>query len=254
MSHPLVTSKNPKARGFRCLFYVTGLLVLSLGITLTTKAGLGVSPLTSIPYSLYAIWGVNFGNATMASYMVYLFVEWLLRVLRHKGIAGPVAPPNEKLSFALLMDALQIPISLIFTRFLNVFNDYLPDLAGNHSGGFWGTFASKVLCLFFGIVLTGIGAALSMNMRLIPNPGDGVVLALADFTRKGPGLIKNYVDGLCALITIVISLVAVGHLVGVGLGTILSVLGVGRVIALCNRLFLKKITSLAGLASPSTYV
>lgn len=233
---------------------MVGLLVLSLGITLTTKAGLGVSPLTSIPYSFYAIWGFNFGNATMASYMVYVVIQWILRVLRHKGLAGPSTPPNQKLSLALLLDALQIPISLIFTRFLNVFNDHLPDLATDCSGSFWGSFMGKILCLILGIVLTGIGAALSMNMRIIPNPGDGVVLALADFTQKGTGLVKNCVDGLCALLTIVISLLAVGHLVGVGLGTILSVLGVGRVIALFNRLFLKKVTTLAGLASPSSYV
>ena len=39
-----------------------------------------------------------------------------------------------------------------------------------------------------GIILTGIGAAMSLDMRLIPNPGDGIVQALADCFKKPVGL------------------------------------------------------------------
>ena len=251
MANPLIASKNKTALIFRCLFYVLGLLVLAFGITMNTKAGLGVSPLISVPYSFSAIWGFNFGNATFVSYIVYVSIEFILRILRHKGIAGPKPPPGQKLSLALLLDALQLPMSLIFTRFLNLFNDRLPNLATDCAGTFWGTLPGQVLFLLAAIVLTGIGAALSMNMRIIPNPGDGIVLAIADFTEKSTGLTKNCVDLLSVIITISVSLLATGHLVGVGLGTILCVLGVGRVIALFNRLFLKKILALAGLASPS---
>lgn len=41
---------------------------------------------------------------------------------------------------------------------------------------------------------TGIGAALSLNMRIVPNPGDGIVQAIADCTRKSVGFTKNCVD------------------------------------------------------------
>ena len=41
---------------------------------------------------------------------------------------------------------------------------------------------------------------------------------------------------------------ATGHkVIGIGLGTVLAVLGVGRVIALFNHLFMKKMDALAGL-------
>lgn len=247
MPHPLITSKTKPALSFRVLFYALGLLILALGITMNTKAGLGVSPLISVPYSISQIWSFNFGNATFVSYLVYVSIEFLLRILRAKRIAGPPLPPGQKLSLALLMDGLQLPMSLLFTRFLNLFNDRLPNLAVDCAGTFWGTLPGRVLFLAFAIVLTGIGAALSMNMRIIPNPGDGVVLSIADFTGKNVGLTKNCVDLLSALITIVVGLLATGHLVGVGLGTILCVLGVGRVIAVFNRLTLKKTLSLAGL-------
>lgn len=32
---------------------------------------------------------------------------------------------------------------------------------------------------------------MSLNMRIIPNPGDGIVQAIADFVHKGVGITKN---------------------------------------------------------------
>ena len=46
----------------RIIIYVAGLLVLALGIILNTKAGLGVSPIMSVSYSISQINGFNFGN------------------------------------------------------------------------------------------------------------------------------------------------------------------------------------------------
>ena len=46
----------------RIIIYVAGLLVLALGMILNTKAGLGVSPIISVSYSISQINGFNFGN------------------------------------------------------------------------------------------------------------------------------------------------------------------------------------------------
>lgn len=46
----------------RIIIYVAGLLVLALGIILNTKAGLGVSPIISVSYSISQINSFNFGN------------------------------------------------------------------------------------------------------------------------------------------------------------------------------------------------
>ena len=43
---------------FRALFYLLGLLVLALGLTLNTKVGLGVSPIISVSFSVSTIWGL----------------------------------------------------------------------------------------------------------------------------------------------------------------------------------------------------
>ena len=69
-----------------------------------------------------------------------------------------------------LLDLLQLPFSLIFTRFLNLFTYIIPDF-NEYS------LLLRLFVLFLAIVLTGIGAATMLNMNLIPNPGDGIVQA-----------------------------------------------------------------------------
>ena len=51
--------------------------------------------------------------------------------------------------------------------------------------------AVRIIALLIAIILTGIGAALSLNMRLVPNPGDGIVQAIADCIHKSVGFTKT---------------------------------------------------------------
>lgn len=41
-----------KSMIYRVLIYIAGLLILAMGLTLNTKAGLGVSPIISVSYSV----------------------------------------------------------------------------------------------------------------------------------------------------------------------------------------------------------
>ena len=88
---------------------------------------------------------------------------------------------------------------------------------------------------------------MSLNMRIIPNPGDGIVQAIADFIQKPVGFTKNCFDLLNICITISVGMIFAHKLVGVGIGTVVAVLGVGRVIALFNHFFMKKMTEAAGV-------
>ena len=48
--------------------------------------------------------------------------------------------------------------------------------------------------------------------------------------------------------TCVLCLAAVGHVIGVGVGTIIAMLGVGRAVAVVNHFFKDKMCRAAGLA------
>lgn len=237
-------TSSKKSTVLRILFYISGLLVLALGIILNTKSGLGVSPIISVAYSISTIGDFNFGNTTFMLYTVFVIIEIVLhtiRNLRMRKNANKALEPavHKSLPLILLMDLLQLPLSLIFTRFMNLFSAWIPTPGDN--------FVLKLVLLFFGIVLTGIGAAMSLNMRIIPNPGDGIVQAIADCIHKPVGFTKNCFDLCNICITISVSLIFAHHLIGIGLGTVLAVLGVGRVIALFNHLFKDKMNLAAGV-------
>ena len=236
---------------YRGIFYLIGLLVLALGLTLNTKVGLGVSPIISVSYSISTICDWNFGNMTLVLYAVFVIVEmvlhlWQYRCFRRQEDGEPFSHAKRiDLKLTLLFDALQFPLSLVFTRFLNLFSDWIPELQSAYADSFAGSLPGRFVFLCIAIVCTGIGAAMSLNMRLVPNPGDGIVQAIADCVRKEVGFTKNCVDVVNILISTFIGLFFAGHLAGVGIGTILAVIGVGRVISVFNRLFYEKMNRLA---------
>lgn len=199
--------------------YVVGMFILALGLTLNTKANLGVSPIISVPYSISQITGLNFGDLTFVVYAIFVIVQIIIhiRLKNHKRIAS---------------DILQLPLSLIFTRLLNIFTVYIPTSQN---------LGTRFIILTFAIICTGIGAAMSLSMQIVPNPGDGIVQALAERFDKSVGITKNLFDCLNLSITLCISLFIAHQIVGVGIGTVIAVVGVGRVIALFHHIFESKI-------------
>lgn len=226
---------------FRIIFYICGLLILALGIILNTKSGLGVSPIISVSYCTSEITGLNFGNMTFLLYGIFVIIELILHTfsyIKNKNHSSKSDSSKKKLSVTLLTDILQFPLSLVFTRFMNLFSDLIPTPT---------EILSQFMVLLLGIIFTGIGAAMSLNMRIIPNPGDGIVQAISDYIGKSVGFTKNCFDLTNICITTIICLIFAQKLIGIGIGTIISVFGVGRVIALFNHLFMDKMLKLSGL-------
>lgn len=240
-----------KSTIYRILIYTAGMLILAMGLTLNTKAGLGVSPIISVSYSISEITHHNFGNMTMLLYCSFVVVEIILHLFREKryekeshNMLEHANKVDRKLIF--IMDLLQIPLSIIFTRFLNLFSAVLPAFSEqyDHTVKQW---ILRFLVLLLALLLTGIGAAMSLNMRIVPNPGDGIVQAIADCIQKSVGFTKNCFDLFNVTLTIIISLTCTGRLHGVGIGTVLAVIGVGRTIAVFNHFTKEKLTKLAGV-------
>ena len=233
-----------KETGYRALVYILGLLVLAMGLTLNTKAGLGVSPIISISYAVSEISGHNFGNTTLALYAFFVLTEMILHAIR---IKRQKKHSNEILKHAEKTDAkLIFLMSIVFTRFLNLFSAMVPDIQaeGKNAAVLFGI---RLLVLALALILTGIGAALSLNMRIVPNPGDGIVQAIADCIHKSIGFTKNCVDVTCVTITVIISLVGSGKLHGIGIGTIIAMVVVGRIIAVFNHFTKEKLIKLTGV-------
>lgn len=211
---------------FRVFFYIIGLLVLALGITLNTKTNMGVSPLISVAFCVASLLKENVGDVTLIWYIVFVAVE----IICHIGLKRYKTIPA---------DILQIPLSIVFTRFMNLFSDVIPDMTGS--------VVTRGIFLVIAIVLTGVGIGLTLNVRLIPNPGDGIVQALSDCCGRKVSTVKNMLDAFCVLITVVISMVFSGKLIGIGVGTILAVIFVGRTVAVFNYFCKDTVSKLSGL-------
>ena len=235
----------------RICIYILGLIILALGLTLNTKAGLGVSPIISIAYAASELTGYNFGNTTFAEYSVFVVIEIVLLCIRWRKQkkAQDEALQNAKKAdsrMILLMDVLQLPLSLVFTRFLNLFSKLIPNVQTDGKS-VAAALGIKLAVLALALILTGIGAALSLNMRIVPNPGDGIVQAISDFIHKSVGFTKNCIDITCVITTVVVCLLCGGKIYGVGIGTIIAMVAVGRTIAVFNHFTKKKLMQVTGL-------
>ena len=213
----------------RVSIYIMGLCILALGLTLSTKADLGVSPIIAVSFSISQLTGARFGDMTFLLYASFVIIEMVLHLL-----PGKRRPADRKK--ALVFDFLQLPLSYVFTMLLNVLSAWIPMAE---------TMPARIAVLLISVFLVGTGAALTLDMRLIANPGDGLVQAVSDRTGISLGLTKNIVDITCVTITCILTMTAAHRIIGVGAGTLAAMIGIGRVIAIINKLFGERLIPLA---------
>ena len=208
--------------GARWLFYLLGMVLLAVGITLNSLTGLGASAIVSVPFTISQGAHLNFGDLTLLVYVLFVIAEFFVM--------------GKARSWTFL---LQIPLSIVFTRIMNLFKAVVPYHSGN--------LPVDILMLLVAIVLTGVGAAMTVDMSLVPNPGDGIVSSVSYRSGLELGLCKNIFDLCCLAFSLSIGFAFGNPLTGVGLGTVLSMIGVGRVIAAFNWLCRRPMRRCAGL-------
>lgn len=208
----------------RWIIYLTGMFILTFGLYLNARCGLGTSALLAVAYVGGEAWGISFGNASLVVYTLYVLGQFLVR------------GKNKQWS-----DLLQLPVGVLVSQTFNLLDRIVPHEL------FLSSLLTQVLVLLSAIVCVGVGAALSVNMRLVPTPGDGIVQALSDVTGKEQGIMKNIFDVCCVAVAAGMSFVLLGRLEGVGIGTLAAMLLVGRVISLVNGLFQVKMLRCAGM-------
>ena len=213
------------SRIYRGGIYLLGVVLLILGITFNVKAGLGVSPITSISFSPSEIWGISLGITTFGVYCILTVVQII--------VVGRLRPT----------EWLQLPASVGFSALLDYFLKIIPYDCASES------FLLNCSIMIVSIVLTGAGVALMANMQLLLTPADGVVYTLAWRVGREMGLVKNIVDVACVMLTCLFGLVFAGEIVGIGIGTLVAMIGTGRVIALVNKFGRERMRRMAGLDS-----
>lgn len=189
----------------RCLLLVFGLLIMAYGVSLSIKAGLGTSPISSLPYTISQLTPLSVGTATIAMHCVLILLQMLL--LRRNY--NPV-------------QLLQLPVALLF--------GYLTDLTLMSIQYLTpGTYAEQWICCLLGVLLVGIGVSCEVNANVIPLAGEGFILAVCKiFSRPFPP-VKVCFDCSLVIIACALGLLFRGELIGVREGTIAAAILVGLV-------------------------
>ena len=197
-------------RLLRFIVYLAGLAVLSLGVVLNTKTGLGVSAINSIPYAAAELTGLSLGMTTAILYMICVGIESIMM--------------GKNWNVKIL---LQVPFSILFGIYVNVFNEWITYQAEG--------IVLKILLLAVAIVLTGLGAFLSVSMDIVPNAPDGLAQMMGEKLKKGFGFGKCVLDIVCVVLTCILCLAVRGELIGIGIGTVASALLIVQVIRICGK-------------------
>ncbi len=208
----------------RYLIFLVGLFVNSLGVSLITKANLGTSPISSIPYVLSLNFPFTLGNFTIF-FSIFLIVLQLI-ILRK----------NFKLEHIL-----QIPVSIIFGYFIDITMILF----------FWvnpEAYIMKIVYLLIGCLILGVGVYMEVLADVVMLPGESFVRAIVLTWKTNFGTTKICFDVSMSVIAAVLSFVFAGKLAGVREGTVIAALLVGFI----ARLIAKKLAFLKDMIFPES--
>ena len=183
--------------------FTVGMLTFCFGVVLNTKTGLGVAAVNNVPYTISVLEGISLGTATMLLYLVLVAAQCLL--LR--------AVPLKVL--------LQAPMSVLIGWVVDFFKDYILTFEAQGLAG-----GALLLCC--AIPITALGVTMVVGTDLIPAAPDGTVNTLSQVLGWDFGRTKYTFDLSMLALSAAYALLHSGRLVGIGAGTVLSALFVGR--------------------------
>lgn len=199
------------------ILFLIGLFIASMGVALSTKAGLGTSPVAAIPYSVSIVnHALTFG--------------WWLNIWSLLQIVVQIALLRKNCK----------PVEIIIQTVLALVYGYMTDFScklidGIHTNSYISQFLLMALSCF--VLALGIWIQFKGSVAMLP--GEAMNRAISQVTGKRYENVKIFFDVLYIIVSAVISFVAVGKLEGVREGSIIAAIVVGNIIKLYNFIFNK---------------
>lgn len=192
---------------------VVGLFFAALGVALTKRGELGVSPISSVAN----VMSYQFTALTLGGWLIIWNCVLILgQILLLRRNFQPI-------------QFLQLPLSFLFGWFTD-FGMWLVSFLPVQ------VYVVRLLMVLIGTVVLGFGITLSVIANQIMNSGEAFVKAISDVTQKEFGTIKVGFDVACVVVALALSLLFFeGSIVGTREGTILSALCTGFVVKFFSR-------------------
>jgi len=208
---------------YRFIIYVIGIVIITLGVALTINSNLGISPVSLLSFAIAQATGIQISITSVFVFCMYLLFQILMYRRDFK-----------------LIQLFQVPFAIMFGYFLGIFHQFIQ-------------LPSDLLVIRFGFVFAGltclaIGIFLTVTAQMIPMSPEGFLKALTDKTKINFGTAKNLQDISSVSVSTALLLLTGNGFSGIGIGTILSTILVGRIIYVINRFCKKPLERFLGLS------
>jgi uncharacterized protein len=196
----------------RYVIFIIGLYINSFGVALITKASLGTSPISSIPYVLSLNFNLTLGNYTILFSILLILLQLLILRKDFK-----------------LEHLLQLPVSIAFGYFIDLSMAMLSFLAPS-------IYLMKIIYLLIGCLILGFGVYVEVLANVVMLPGESLVRAIVMKANTEFGTTKVAFDVTMTVGAVILSFLFSHKLQGVREGTIVAALLVGYISRVFSRL------------------
>ncbi len=188
----------------RWFYYILGLNLIAFAVVLYIRYDLGVAAFSSVMYAIAEIYGISMGTASILCYLILVAVQCLL--VRRVTVEF----------------VLEIPLSFAFGLLIDLYDFLIPVIDGG--------FAVRLTLYCLTLFVTALGVFLCVKTDLVLTPVDGIVKTISEVFRLRFSLVKNGFDISLVLVTAVLCLVNHTPFYGIGIGTVISAICLGRII------------------------
>lgn len=202
----------------RLFAYVLGLFIMTIGVGFSLKSNLGVSPVSSIPYTITLILGIEMGKATILFHIILILIQIVLlrKDFKMKNLS--------QLLVAVLFG--------YFTTFSNYMMTFLPTP---------GNYAIRLLLLLMSTIFVAVGIFLYLPPDIVPLAGEGAMQAVSQKTGIAFPKVKVAFDTTMVLISGITCSLVLRGLGSVGAGTIISAILIGTILSFIMKLYRERL-------------
>lgn len=188
----------------RTVLYILGLNLIAVAVVLNIRYAVGVAAFSSVMYAISEIYSMSLGTASIICYLLFVLVQCIL---------------SKKVTLAY---ALEIPLSFAFGILTDFYDFLIPEFS----------LPIVLRCLLFCLTMavTAMGVYLCVKTDLVLTPTDGIVKTISEVFHIVFSKVKNVFDIALVVITAVLCLANHTQFYGIGAGTVLSAIFIGRII------------------------
>jgi uncharacterized membrane protein YczE len=199
----------------RIIEYFSGLVLLAAGTIYSINSGLGIGATPSLGYVLSVVTGKSLGYFTVVLFSIYIITELCLCAAEERKLV-----------------ILQLPVSILFSYLIDLISAAIPYRAAT-------PLLLRLVYLTISIVITAFGSFFTVRAHFVPTAPDGAVSIIAARLKMPFGKVKIHFDSIHVACAVLLSLCCLKKLIGIGIGTVISSIYVGRLVNRISSCFKK---------------